>query len=386
LRQLFKEKTFYRRAPLINSINIVKQYPVEQIYSTLTYFIKNKNEYLTDRYGRRGNLVNHGDVYSFQPVEINDNSISVFQRETPVDFKHTILKMEIPKDFSASRLAATEYEEPPRPNTESHLKLEDKYAALMRDLNSKFVESTTSQKIAKGEKSWYKQASQVVDVLQIKHGLGFNEIKRHLARHIVDTLSLSQKLTLVMFMYSKVRETGTEFETLVKTYLDQKILTTGDRTGVIFIKGDKWTIFVKSKDDPASWEEAESEEIRLFKNAMESRFSTKNPYANMVGFINSTSNDKGKVFFRVKDMTQSHNNTGTRMDSQIRADVIKRLNFIIQEQYTDVSAAGINQTGFCVMLELLLRQMTDDKIDGKSWFFDPETTAYLELSKYHRKT
>jgi hypothetical protein len=30
--------------------------------------------------------------------------------------------------------------------------------------------------------------------------------------------------------------------------------------------------------------------------------------------------------------------------------------------------------------------MSADKVDGKSWFFDPETTAYLEISKYHRKT
>jgi hypothetical protein len=31
IRDLFKDKVFYNRVPLINAINIVKQYPVEQI-------------------------------------------------------------------------------------------------------------------------------------------------------------------------------------------------------------------------------------------------------------------------------------------------------------------------------------------------------------------
>jgi len=30
--------------------------------------------------------------------------------------------------------------------------------------------------------------------------------------------------------------------------------------------------------------------------------------------------------------------------------------------------------------------MNADKVESKSWFFDPESTAYLSISKYHRKT
>jgi hypothetical protein len=384
IRQLFKEKAFYKRIPLINAVNIVKQYPVEQIYSTLTYFIKNKNEYLTDRYGRRGNLVNREDVYSFQPVEINDETISIYERETPIEFKHNVLKMEVPKSFPSTE-EPDEYEMSPRVGVEPQGSIEDKYAALLREINANFVHATSAHKIDKGEKDWYKHASQVVNVLQLKHGLGFNDIKYHMARRIVDLLPWNQKLLLVSFYYSKVRDIKTELEGLIKSYLDEKIIAAGDRTGVILSKNDKWTVFLKSAHDPILWTEAESEEIRLFMPALKGKF-TPLPYANMVGFINSTTTDKGKLFFRVKDMTQSHNNTGTRIESQIRADVIKRLNFIIKEQYIDETSKGIHQMGFCVMLEMLLRQMHLDKIEGKSWFFDPETTAFLDISKYHRQT
>lgn len=384
VRQLFKEKAFYKRIPLINAVNIVKQYPVEQIYSTLTYFIKNKNEYLTDRYGRRGNLVNREDVYSFQPVEINDETISVYERETPIEFKHNVLKMEVPKSFPSTE-EPNEHEMSPRVGSEPQGSIEDKYAALLREINANFVHATSANKIDKGEKDWYKHASQVVNVLQLKHGLGFNDIKYHMARHIIDLLPWNQKLLLVSFYYSKVRDIKTELEGLIKSYLDEKIISAGDRTGVILSKNDKWTVFLKSVHDPILWTEAESEEIRLFMPALKGKF-TPLPYANMVGFINSTTADKGKLFFRVKDMTQSHNNTGTRIESQIRADVIKRLNFIIKEQYTDETSKGMHQIGFCVMLEMLLRQMHVDKTEGKSWFFDPETTSFLDISKYHRQT
>ena len=50
------------------------------IYSALSSFVNNKTEYLFDRYGRRGNMVNKMNIYAFQPVEINDEYITVFER------------------------------------------------------------------------------------------------------------------------------------------------------------------------------------------------------------------------------------------------------------------------------------------------------------------
>ena len=59
IRDVFREKGgehFYSLNQLIDLINVTKQYPIDQIYSSLHSFIKNDNEYLIDKYGRRGNL------------------------------------------------------------------------------------------------------------------------------------------------------------------------------------------------------------------------------------------------------------------------------------------------------------------------------------------
>jgi superfamily II DNA or RNA helicase len=49
IRQLYREQFFYDKDTLISSINIVKEYPREQIYYTLSQIIDNKNEYICSR-------------------------------------------------------------------------------------------------------------------------------------------------------------------------------------------------------------------------------------------------------------------------------------------------------------------------------------------------
>ena len=97
IRNLFREQVVYKRDVLVNSINIVKQYPIEQIYYALTYLINNKNEFIYDKYGRIGNLVNKGEYYLFQPIEITDENASIFERTVPVDYKRNSILFELPK-------------------------------------------------------------------------------------------------------------------------------------------------------------------------------------------------------------------------------------------------------------------------------------------------
>jgi hypothetical protein len=79
-----KGEHFYELTELIDMINITKQYPIEQIYSALQNFLKNKNEYIIDKWGRRGNLINKGNIYAFQPVEITDDQIRYLNVKYPL--------------------------------------------------------------------------------------------------------------------------------------------------------------------------------------------------------------------------------------------------------------------------------------------------------------
>lgn len=53
----------------------------------MTQLIEDKNEFIIDRYGRYGRLVNIGNYYFFQPLELNNPIIPLRDRQRPVDFK-----------------------------------------------------------------------------------------------------------------------------------------------------------------------------------------------------------------------------------------------------------------------------------------------------------
>jgi hypothetical protein len=76
IRMLFKEGFFYKKDMLLKSIRIQKEYPLVQIYSALTQLIEDENEFISDRYGRNGRLVNIGEYYLFQPIELKNKKAS----------------------------------------------------------------------------------------------------------------------------------------------------------------------------------------------------------------------------------------------------------------------------------------------------------------------
>ena len=98
IRDIFQERFFYKRTSsgeriqdisndLIATINYNKKYPIEAIDVALTQLLEDKNEFIRDRYGRYGRLVNIGSYYLFQPLELNNPIIPLRDRQKPVDFK-----------------------------------------------------------------------------------------------------------------------------------------------------------------------------------------------------------------------------------------------------------------------------------------------------------
>ena len=62
--------------------------------------IEDKNEPITDKYDRTGNLINVGDYYLFQPSELRDNNSSIFERSVPIDYKHEMIDFKLKPSLS----------------------------------------------------------------------------------------------------------------------------------------------------------------------------------------------------------------------------------------------------------------------------------------------
>ena len=187
IREIYRDREngehFYNLSQIIDMVNAVKQYPIEQIYSALSIFIKNKNEYIIDKYGRRGNLINKGNIYAFQPVEINDESITVFERKIPIDYKRSNVIMEIPKEFDENK---------------SNASLEKiNYREILNEINFKLENATSVQNIPHGEQNWYKHASKVLNHLQLVHNISYEDYVKYIIHHNIDMLMPDKKMVLI---------------------------------------------------------------------------------------------------------------------------------------------------------------------------------------------
>lgn len=388
IRQVFREKGgehFYSLNQLIDLINVTKQYPIDQIYSSLHSFIKNDNEYLIDKYGRRGNLKQKGNIYAFQPIEINDENITVFERKVPVDYKRSNVVMEIPKDFSD----VYRDEEP------EHIIDSD---SIIREITTNLNNATKEQEIQQGDLNWYKHASKVLNHLQLVHNISYENYVKYIIHHNIDMLMPESKLLLISRFYGKVINESklTEVEKEIKSYLDTMILVYKNKNAFLIINEKNWTLYLPDTTNSEKWVEAEPEDIRLFEqsNVIANKFKRdSNNYFSTIGFINMFRN-KQEMAFKIKNLRQMQNNTGTKLDGRTpgKGDIIQKLNEIVhsgedvvEPMYNLKKSKEIMQLGFCVILELIIRNRTMNSYQDKIWYLTPEEANYNDIAKFRQK-
>ena len=225
IKQLMKEHFFYEKRDLITQINIIKSYPLIQIYAALTQLVTDKNEFITDKYGRLGTLINIGDYYFFQPSELNNDNISIFERSTPIPFKHANISYNVSEEIedkplqelaaadaveTIEAIEADEPDEADEPGTSSAIPdLETAEEALhqstkittTKEIPPSIVPEVYSGKkvlltmfkdynianakqvIVRGETNWYKYSHIILDSLE-KEGIQKEILEELLIKHI----------------------------------------------------------------------------------------------------------------------------------------------------------------------------------------------------------
>ena len=107
IRDLYKDAFFYKKTGpngIIAHVNAVREYPIAQINLALTQMVTDSNEYVNDKYGRLGRIINVGDYYLFQPIELTDKRISMYERSVPVPYKHTAIEYPLSENITEDYL------------------------------------------------------------------------------------------------------------------------------------------------------------------------------------------------------------------------------------------------------------------------------------------
>ena len=98
IKRLFKEKYVYDKKTLMQMIRERRKYKNDEIYNALSVLINDKTEYIDDNLNRKGRLVNIDDLYLFQPLEVNYEQLSMYQRRNPIPYKPESMEVEL-NDF-----------------------------------------------------------------------------------------------------------------------------------------------------------------------------------------------------------------------------------------------------------------------------------------------
>jgi len=392
IRMLMKESFFYKKDTLLKAIRTPKEYPYVQIYSALTQLIEDNNEFIVDKYGRNGRLINIGEYYLFQPIELRDNNVSIFDRSVPIDYKHSMINFEIKQDIVKPVIDKRNLNEG---IIEGEMSLYPEGKRIIDEMNVNLIISkdfTKQTKVPRGDDNWYKHCGIVIK----KMAKDYPETKgdmliQFLIEHMIDLLLFEDKLEVINYLYSLNAIKSGTFEWFAKEYFDRNIIVTKNLKAIVMYKLNKRIIMILNNDNKWVQSEPEDErEIAMSKEGKEILTFKADDYNKIVGFVGYEKSNRYLVF-KTKDML-SKRDTGARCDEAGKDKTMKKINEIIGEtKFTsentklqkdadgNVSREAINHVELCVFQEFILRYFDEIKRDGKKWVLTPEMAIFFKL-------
>jgi len=364
IRELFKNRFFYKKENLISEINIFKNYPLIQINAALSILIDDQNEFISDRFNRLGHLVNIENYYLFQPVELNDKNISIYDRRNPIDYKRESIVLPISKE---------------EPKIKMKIDVEEKksdniiIASIKRNYDLALTNTTN---VERGEESWYIFAAYLFSTgyLTSNFNIKKDEYTEFILNNLLELLIFDDVKSLLDYLYFS--PSLSEFEQLLKNYFDKQILRMNEIEGIIIPKENKQFLLVKSENE---WTKGQQEDYVDLAPAIKEKIIKITNMNQYLGFIGDFKNEYN--IFKVKNM-EDKRSKGARCDQAGKAETIKLLNAILQEnKYTTTNTKGRNKKEFCVIQELVLRSFNKNKKNNKIWFLTPQEAIINNIEK-----
>jgi hypothetical protein len=403
VRALFKDYVFFTRDDLINLIQINRKYPIEHIDFVLSRFVDNKNHYLIDKYNRKGYMINKGEYYTFQPNEINDETISIFERSKPVNYNHTHLNIEYKTDEKPQKSAIDTVNENENINTTyndilkklsdeiNNYNIEKDNAEQVLLLENELKQLTVNKNIAlkkkeivdynlsTGESNWYKHLGRIYNNLINEHLLKEDQVFKYMIYHFMDTLTLEDKLTLLYNIF-KTEEVNKE-ETIIKEYFNEKITENSiQQNAIVLGSNNDINIYIQDLNSK-EWNNAERTDKDELLNKFKDIFIVKKENMNeSVGFMYYIKN-KG-VTFKYKKMNVK--GTGSVCTNSGKIELRERINRILIDNentkkvnYSKNDIENILLNGLCVLIEVLHRHYNKE---NSVCFFNLEKAIINEIA------
>ena len=393
IKELYREQHIYTLDQICAAINVVRVYPIAQIYYVLSLFVDNRNMVIFDKYGRFGHLLNRGKYYEFQPIEITDTRSSVRERSVPVEYKRGNIVLELPKrgvsyrEELRNKKQVTEEEEPqgkkgPKPKQTF---VPVSYAETIKEIRGLLEVLKSQNTIKSTEMDWYKNASRALEHLNVVFDLNIERITKYAIYHYLDSANYRVKRTLFENVVDERGfETDPEIETHISSYFRDFMMRSksGDREGIYIANREDVTLIVRDAEE-RKWNEGDKFDAEDFKEDAAKYNVDKLKLNTIVGYMVQFKDQDMSFYY--KDIHLKRNKKGRRCDrSGGKKPIIDMLNGVVGTKiYTEENTSSIMYSGsLCVVLEMVLRKFHDDLKTRKIYYLTPEQAIQSKITDY----
>jgi hypothetical protein len=368
LRELFKENIFYHHDALVQLINANNAYNEDHIEFAIERFTSNKNDYIMDQYNRKGYLIRKGNYILFQPLEITDEYISLYERSVPIQYKEKHANVRIPTKLPSNQLHSTTTGIIEN-NIEELVSIDN--ASLLLSAMVSTIENSSQDK-----KTWYYRADITKALVMEELGGVMEEHWKQLkVDHYLDLLEWNKKEALFNYM---LQADSHDYKESVLSYMNAHQLS-GYKDLFLFYT-NKVSLFKIENNQLVPINDAL---LRNYKTGLEQHIFTRNNLSELYGFL--INKKSGEVEFKLKQSKVVGNYLGRVCNNSTVSDIYNYLNSITKqdnkynEDYlnkwaeTNQKDKAFKKSLFtnatlCTFIELLLRSYNKEKRESKLWF------------------
>jgi len=380
IRDLFKVQHFYARRTLMRHL---QGHPHEQVDVALTRMIADDGEYLVDKYGRTGHLINVGEYYLFQPSEITNPQISMYERSAPLQFKRDHISFSL-KDGALEKLAEKHgLKKMTAPIQQAQLATQDPIAMPpIQDMKKAYNEITKAgadKASDKSTKTWNELCRDVIQELRERADMDATVLKRCVVEHFLEELLVSSHDIGMQYLNALYAVAPVdEFDRFAREYFNGQILENpryAGEEGLLMLN-----VKVVRKNAASAWAPAKSEEEwRPYVATNDAKMPRASDLAHIIGFIAEFKEKNGGNYAVFKIKYVQEKGVGARCDQisskqrrlAIVNQIISGLDPDVAPIYTMEGTKDQNTARFCVLPEMLLRSYNMVRKDGKYWFLTP---------------
>ena len=375
IKQLFKEFYFLKKEDLISHLNVRNKSSLMQIYSALDQMVNDNNEFIYDRYNKPGHLINIGSYYLFQPSELSNNNISLFERGNPIPPKRNKIVLDIsPKPDKGIQ------EKKPIKTSKDHGDDEEEKRDDSSDILKKLKEDYDAcfiikeQKDIRSKHTWNEVCGFNVRFLE-SIGIDREIIEKYIMNHHVDMLTYDNKVKLLNILYNL--DTLDSFNRDIKAYLEEHMMF-HEKTPAVILLNNKTTkmtqIFLIFKNK--EWKETIPEYQKNYASKVkEIKEAHTNNLSKVYGYI-TPFRKQDIMVFKFADNTKTKEK-GRRCDQAKKNDLIGILEKLIKEITKKDITIPTHQNQICNLQELVLRHLNKINHKKQIWFVNPERVSFL---------